>query len=71
MSTSRGERPTFPGAGPVDQALAVAAAGRFGDGDLASILDHLAAAAQPGPVVVVDEPTPLEPGTAGWGRMGA
>jgi len=51
--------------------LAVAAAGRFGDGDLASILDHLAAAAQPGPVVVVDEPTPLEPGTAGWGRMGA
>lgn len=32
-----------------------AAAGRFGDRDLASILDHLAAAAQPGPVVVVDE----------------
>ena len=60
------------GAGRVDQALAVAAvAGRFGDGDLASILDHLAAAAQPGPVVVVDETHSTQPGTAGWGRVGA
>lgn len=59
-------------AGRVDQALAVAAAaGRFGDGDLASILDHLAAAAQPGPVVVVDETHSTQPGTAGWGRVGA
>ncbi|MDV7084028.1 hypothetical protein GXW84_23205 [Rhodococcus sp. IEGM 248] len=49
----------------------MAAAGRFSNRDLASILDHLAAAAQPGLVVVVDEQTPLEPGTAGWGRMGA
>jgi len=41
----------------VDQALALAAAaGRFGDGDLASILDHLAAAEQPGPMVVVEDP---------------
>ncbi|MEN0138547.1 MAG: hypothetical protein AAGC80_25565 [Rhodococcus sp. (in: high G+C Gram-positive bacteria)] len=37
-----------------DQAVAVAAAaGWFGDRDLASILHHLAAT--PGPVVVVDE----------------
>ncbi len=41
------------GAGAVDQALGLAAiAGRFADDDLASIIDHLAAAGSPGEVII-------------------
>lgn len=55
----------------VDQALGLAAiAGRFGDGDLASILDHLAATGTPGAVVVADEAHSAQPGTGSWGRLG-
>jgi hypothetical protein len=55
----------------VDQALGLAAiAGRFGDGDLASILDHLAAAGQPDELVIADEAHSVQPGTSGWGRLG-
>jgi hypothetical protein len=53
------------GAERVDQALGLAAiAGRFGDGDLALILDHLATSGTPGDVVVADEAPSVQPGTA-------
>jgi transposase len=54
----------------VDQALGLAAiAGRFDDGDLASILDHLAATGTVADVVVADETHSAQPGTASWGRL--
>jgi hypothetical protein len=44
------------GAERVDAALGLAAiAGRFADGDLASIVDHLAAGRAPGELVIADE----------------
>jgi hypothetical protein len=56
----------------VDQALGLAAiAGRFGDSDLASILDHLATCGTPDDVVVADENHSVQPGTSSWGRFGA
>jgi hypothetical protein len=59
------------GAERVDQALGLAAiAGRFGDGDLASILDHLAAAGRPDELVIADETHSAQPGTGSWGRLG-
>ena len=59
------------GAERVDQALGLAAiAGRFGDGDLVSILDHLAAAGQPDQLVIASETHSVQPGTASWGRLG-
>jgi hypothetical protein len=55
----------------VDQALGLAAiAGRFAEDDLASILDHLATAGQPGDVVWADEAHSVQPGTDSWGRLG-
>ena len=58
------------GADAVDDALGLAAiAGRFADGDLASILDHLAAG-RPGDVVVADEAHSAQPGTGGWKDLG-
>jgi transposase len=55
----------------IDQALGLAAiAGRFGDGDLASILDHLATAGQPDDVVIADQAHSVQPGTGGWERLG-
>jgi hypothetical protein len=55
----------------VDQALGLAAvAGRFADDDLPSILDHLASAAPPGDLVLTPEAHSVQPGTAGWGRLG-
>ncbi len=58
------------GAERVDQALGLAAiAGRFDDGDLASILDHLATAGAADDVVRADEAHSVQPGTAGWGRL--
>ncbi len=59
------------GAGQVDQALGLAAiAGRFAEDDLASILDHLGTAGQPGDVVWADEAHSVQPGTDPWGRLG-
>jgi transposase len=59
------------GAGRVDAALGLAAiAGRFADGDLASIIDHLAAERETVGVVIADEAHSVQPGTAAWGRLG-
>jgi transposase len=55
----------------VDTALGLAAiAGRFADGDLASIVDHLGAEREIGQVVTADEAHSAQPGTAGWARLG-
>jgi transposase len=59
------------GAERVDAALGLAAiAGRFADGDLASIIDHLAAEREIGGLVTADEGHSAQPGTAGWARLG-
>jgi transposase len=59
------------GAAAVDQALGLAAAaGRFDEADLGSILDHLALNGNPGDVVHVDESHSAQPGTGSWGRFG-
>ena len=59
------------GADKVDAALGLAAiAGRFADGDLASIIDHLAAEREIGEVVIADEAHSAQPGTSGWARLG-
>jgi predicted butyrate kinase (DUF1464 family) len=59
------------GAVKVDAALGLAAiAGRFADGDLASIIDHLAAERAPGELVTADEAHSVQPGTVGWARFG-
>jgi transposase len=55
----------------VDDALGLAAmAGRFGDGDLASILDHLAAGRSGLEVLHADEAHSAQPGTAAWKDLG-
>jgi transposase len=59
------------GADRVDAALGLAAiAGRFADGDLPSIIDHLAAEREIGEVVIAGEAHSAQPGTAGWARLG-
>jgi hypothetical protein len=59
------------GAERVGAALGLAAiAGRFADGDLASIIDHLAAEREIGELVTADEAHSAQPGTAGWARLG-
>jgi transposase len=59
------------GADRVDQALGLAAiAGRFGDHDLAAILDHLAVAGAAGDLVTADEAHSAQPGTGGWAALG-
>jgi hypothetical protein len=59
------------GADAVDDALGLAAiSGRFGEDDLASIVDHRAGAGAPVDVVRADEAHSAQPGTAGWGRFG-
>jgi hypothetical protein len=64
-------RGTGTGTGKVDAALGLAAiAGRFADGDLASIIDHLAAERQIGEVVIADEAHSAQPGTSGWASLG-
>ena len=58
----------------VDRALTVAAAaGRFDDGDLVSILDHLdrGTDADESNVVAIDEAHSAQPGTGPWRRLGA
>jgi hypothetical protein len=47
-----------------------AIAGRFADGDLASITGHLAAEGEAGEVVIADEAHSAQPGTSGWSRLG-
>jgi hypothetical protein len=55
----------------VDQALGLAAiAGRFAEGDLPSILDHLATTAPATDVVVASEAHSVQPGTGSWERLG-
>jgi hypothetical protein len=55
----------------VDAALGLAAiAGRFADGDLASIIDHLGAEGAAGEVVTADEAHSAQPGTSAWSRLG-
>ena len=55
----------------VEQALGLAAvAGRFGDGDLASILDHLAGGGVDLDLVHADETHSAQPGTSGWEAFG-
>jgi len=62
---------TILGAGTVDQALGLAAAaGRFDEHDLGSILDHLATRGEPGDLVRADETYSAQPGTASWERFG-
>jgi len=59
------------GSDKADAALGLAAiAGRFADGDLASIIDHLAAEREAGEVVIADEAHSAQPGTSGWARLG-
>jgi hypothetical protein len=55
----------------VDQALGLAAAaGRFDEPDLGSILDHLASHGDPGDVVRADETHSAQPGTSSWSTFG-
>lgn len=59
------------GADTVDDALGLAAmVGRFGDADLASILDHLAAGRSGLEVVIADEAHSAQPGTTAWKDLG-
>jgi transposase len=56
----------------VDQALGLAAAaGRFDEAGLGSILDHLALHRDPGDMVHADEAHSAQPGTSSWDRFGA
>ena len=62
---------TILGTARVDQALGLAAAaGRFDEHDLGSILDHLGRHGQPGDLVHVDETHSAQPGTSPWERFG-
>lgn len=55
----------------VDEALGLAAiAGRFGEQDLPSIVDHLATSASIGEVVRPDEDHSAQPGTSAWEALG-
>lgn len=55
------------GAARVDEALALAAsAGRFAEGDLVSICDHLAAHDADPDATVSDETFSIQPGTGAW-----
>jgi hypothetical protein len=54
----------------VDEALGLAAINsRFGDGDLASICDHLARSSGEGASAVADEAHSAQPGTASWAAL--
>jgi len=55
----------------VEVALAeAAAAGRFAEGDLPSILDHLAGRAPDEASTALDEAFSVQPGTAAWMDFG-
>src|SRR5258705_278338 len=62
---------TIMGTDKVDHALGLAAAaGRFDEHDLGSILDHLATRGDPGALVRADETYSAQPGTSSWERLG-
>lgn len=51
----------------VDAALGIAAAaGRFAEGDLATIVDHHASGATAADLVIADETYSIQPGTTSW-----
>jgi hypothetical protein len=55
----------------VEEALGMAAiAGRFGEGDLVSILDHIEAGQGALALIRADEAHSVQPGTAGWEGFG-
>jgi transposase len=55
----------------VEEALGLAAvAGRFGDGDLASILDHLSSGRAGLELITADEGHSAQPGTGSWNGFG-
>ena len=55
----------------VEEALGLAAiAGRFGDGDLASILDHLESGRAGLELITADETHSAQPGTGSWEGFG-
>ena len=59
------------GAAPVDRALGMAAlAGRFEDGDLASVVDHLGRNEAVDDLVYPDEAYSVQPGTSSWEGFG-
>jgi hypothetical protein len=59
------------GATPVDRALGMAAmAGRFDDGDLASVVEHLGRKGAVEDLVYADEGYSAQPGTASWEGFG-
>lgn len=59
------------GAAPVDRALGMAAmAGRFEDGDLASVVEHLGRQGVVEDLVYADEAYSIQPGTASWDGFG-
>jgi transposase len=59
------------GAAPVDRALGMAAlAGRFGEGDLASIVAHLEGGRPAEDLVRADETYSAQPGTSAWEGFG-
>ncbi len=65
------ELATLVGGGRVEEALGMAAiAGRFGEGDLASILDHLEAGRAGIDVMAADESHSAQPGTRSWEGFG-
>ena len=65
------ELAALAGRGPVETALATAAAaGRFAEADLASILDHLALREPASVLTALDEAFSVQPGTGAWEGFG-
>jgi hypothetical protein len=65
------ELATVVGAARVDQALGLAAiTGRFADGDLPAIIDHLTLHGQAGEAAAADEAHSAQPGTGSWAALG-
>jgi len=70
--TAAVELAALVGAGPVDEALGIAAtAGRFAEGDLLAIVEHRAGGAPAAALVVPDETHSAQPGTAVWASFGS
>ena len=66
------ELAALAGTAAVDAALGAAAiAGRFGDGDLLSIVRHQAAGPADGEAAVADEQYSVQPGTSAWAGFGS
>jgi transposase len=66
------ELAALAGIAAVDAGLGAAAlAGRFGDGDLLSIVRHQADGPADGPAAVADEQYSVQPGTSAWAGFGS